>query len=488
MAHRPVSEEVVHSWGVPHLGVLRDLPVHALPEGAFYDALNAVLRAGVVRPRDGLVLHSTTDLLARGMGAYVVPAATLVATTAKVWKLVGATWTDITGVTALTGTADDIVRFAQLEVADLVQTLIVNGVNVPQRWDGVAATAVDVAGAPSVWTDIATASDRIVGIKPPYDVQWGNPYNVGTWPALNIRILSDTPDKVVAIRPLGTQAVIVYKEESLWGGFPTGGTDAQAFRFDPRLHIDGPAGPSAVTQGDGEQYYMTATGRIASFDGTTHEWIADGVWPIVRADLDVSKAGRIIGMQVPFTDEVVFAYPRVGDAGELKGCVICIPPRPEHGIEEWAAFPCRLVVAMSAAVARRAPTWDVLAFTSATPFRSYTVTADSGDAGTAFTGFWQTGLKPNPGADVFRMESIETWAERGAGFGTLTVKPVSSYILDAPGGTLGAGQTIDLTATTAVKESKGADVAGRFFGLRYEFSSASKPRWMGARVAGRRLE
>lgn len=510
MPHKPVGEETVGVWTVPRLGVNREKPIYELGTDEWYDSLNVLLHDAAVRPRPGTVLFNAASLLDRPMGAFStislaagfvqedafqndafqigssVPTSTLlVGTTRRIWTFFGGLWRDITG-TLLTAGDIHHVRFAAMEISNVIQTIITNGFDPPQVWDGASAAVSAVAGSPPKWSDIAVASDRFVGIVPPYTVRWGNALSIATWPAANARQLADTTDLVRAIRQLGTQGFAVYKDKSIWTGFATGGSDAAAFRFDLRRIVEGPAGPACVVDVDGVHVYLTPTGRVGTFDGAQHQWIADGIWPLIRADIDTGTANRAFGVYDPLTGYVQFFYPRLGESPTIKGLITLIPPREEKGTTKWLAFPGRLVVPVSAGTDRRFDARDVMLLRS-DDFKSYLQDDNVDDAGTAFTGFWQTGLKLMSGLDPFRVESIESFAERGVGYGSLTIKPVTSYALDLPGGTVGAGKVIDLTSAT-VKEHKGFDAKGRFMGLRYEFTTPITLRWMMGKMAARRVE
>ena len=61
---------------------------------------------------------------------------------------------------------------------------------------------------------------------------------------------------------------------------------------------------------------------------------------------------------------------------------------------------------------------------------------------------------------------------------------MSSHILGTEGGTVGSSKSIDLTNTTEVLGAqKGGNVQGRFFGLRYSFTTPITLRWLGARLS-----
>lgn len=497
-------------WFVPRRGVLNNFPIYETPDDALYDGLNVLVRRGGVTNRPGYVNHNTTSLLNRVMGATVISAIAggafqvdtfqndafqtasggsniliLAGTTRRIYVFYAGNWVDITN-TLLTGNDVSPVRFTAIDISTVLNTIIVNGIDTPRVWDSSSATVSNVSGSPPIWSDVTTISDRIIGIIPPYTVRWGNALSITTWPALNFRDVADTTDRVVAIRNLGTLGGVLYKEKSIWSVISIGGTDAAFFRFELRGFYDGPASPAAVVDANGVQYYMTTTGRVGRYDGTQHDWVADGVWDIIKNDLDSSAMNRAFGVYNPAEDEVYFYYPRSGDVGEIKGGVVVQRPRPQDKIGTHIAFPIRLSRAISTAVDLRLESNAVLAFDS-TGFKSNTMTGDT-DIDTVFSGFWQHGLAVVPGQMPFRIEEIEVFARRALGSGTLTVKPVTSMILDVAGGTVGTGASVDLANSAPVRDLKGADARGRFLGLRHEFTTPITLYWQGSRLTANPLE
>jgi hypothetical protein len=420
-----------------------------------------------------------------GVGGATIP---VVGTTRRIFAFYSGNWVDITD-TLLTGTEVDHVRMTGIEISGVIWTLITNGKDAMRQWNQQTATVQVTAGSPPKFIDITTIGNRIVGLVAPYTVQWGNELSLSTWPAANFRDLADTPDRAVAVRNLGTLGGVLYKQKTIWSIVPIGGTDAGFFRFELRGFYDGPVSPAAVVEARGLNYHMTPTGRVGMFSGTSFTWVADGVWSLIKDDLDSANANRIFGVYEPLFDEVYFFYPRNGDGGELKGGVCVILPRPQDGIMDHIAFPIRLMKPVSAGTDLRLENNKALLFRSDN-FKSNFLEVDENDDGTEFSGYWQTGLVPMPGLVPNRLEEVELFAHRGAGFGNLTVKPVYSNILGTHEGTLGAGITFDLSEETAVRDVRGGDVRGRFLGLRHEFTSSAgfHVHWHGSRITSRPLE
>lgn len=499
------------TWFVPRKGVLNNLPIYETPDDALYDGLNVIVRRGVLIPRPGLAAHSPTSILARPMGAFVTTTLAtgafqadafqndafqvsgggtnvfiLAGTTQRVWVFYSDDWHDITGLPLFTGDATNHVRFTGIEISGSIFTVIVNGLDNPKQWDNVSATTSQVAGSPPIFADVTTLSDRIIGIVPPFTVRWGNALSLTSWPALNFRDVADTMDRVVAIRNMGTLGGVLYKENSIWSVIPVGGTDAAFFRFELRGFYKGPASPAAVVDASGSQYYITTTGRIGAWNGTAHEWVADGVWDLIKNDLDPTNMNRAFGVYEPNFDEVYFFYPRLGGGGELKGGVVVQRPRPKDGIRDHISFPLRLSVAVSAGTDLRLESNKALAFRSDT-FKSHFVEGTI-DGDQEYTGFWQPGLAIVPQQAPHRIEEMEVFARRQPGGGTMTIKPVFSNLLDTTGGTLGSAVSVDLAELLKIRDLRGTDIRGRFLGLRHEFSTPIALAWQGSRLTATPLE
>ena len=264
-------------------------------------------------------------------------------------------------------------------------------------------------------------------------------------------------------------------------------TDASYFAFTLRGKWDGPASPYAVVDADGAHYYMTDLGRIASFDGSTHAWIADGIWDPVKAELDLEFARQIYGVYNPIENEVTFYYPRIGDGGLLRGMVtVQLASATRQNV---AAFRGRQTIPTSVGADTRLLTErQTLLFGDETHVTYHLDDGDGLDDGESFSGFWQPGFIVAPMFDLHRLEGFESYLERGQGYGALHVKVVTNNLLENPnGGTIAPSRTIDLSLTPPT-QAEGANATGKFFTLRYEFTTPIQLRWYAARLAARRLE
>ena len=111
-----------------------------------------------------------------------------------------------------------------------------------------------------------------------------------------------------------------------------------------------------------------------------------------------------------------------------------------------------------------------------------------------FVSLMRTGLQPTPGLDSHRLEAIEPLLRRGAGVhpGTqeMTVAPVTSNVLDARSGDLGAGSLLPGLNDTIqpVKAPIGVLQTARWMGRQlFGATTNSVFRYLGAILRGRRL-
>lgn len=487
------------------------MPIYQVPPDALWSSANVLVRSGFLQPRPGLTELAATVMSGQPTGMFNAPqlatgafqadafqndafqvagsvasSLLMVGTTREIYILQGSTLVDISP--TQTATVNQLARFTSMALGtpQVIYVIHTNGVDAPLQYDATSAVFGAMTGTPPLWTDVCNISEHIIGIRPPFDILWGNTQVINTWPAANTRVLSDTPDVLRAIASLGVRAGVVYKSNSLWDVVVTGSeTESEFFRFEMRAEVEGPASPAAVVNASGAHVYMTDTGRIGYYNGSRHLWVADGIWPLVQADLDLTNVALIFGAYDPLYRVVVFAYPKTGDSGVCKGWAMVMLPNPKEGYKDFISFHGSSALGLSAGGDLRFNQFKALLATSTAGAQKLYTWEGADDAGTAITGHLQTGLLASPGLEFFGVDAYETLALRGAGYGTLTVKPVSSFILGTEGGTVGTGKTLDLTSDTVLGGPKGADIRGRFFGLRYEFTTPLTLRWLGARLAAK---
>jgi hypothetical protein len=516
---KPDSRQQIGQWTVPTRGNIRTLPAHDIPDDALYDSLNMLARDSRLRSRPGLRRQAATDLGATGTptGAFNYRdgrgrSLVIVGTTTGIYAWDHVSWRLLTAPAPAIGTApafsgtlagdvDHPSRFVSIQLEDRVFLLHTNGRDPMLQWDGVSpgfrAVAGDPVGPesdpgppkpPPLFTDICHIQDHIIGIVPPYLVRWGNIRDLAHWPELNFKSLSEHPDPLVTIQPLGTLGAALYKTDSIWTCFAEGQTEASFFRFEFRGFFDGPASPAAVVNVSGVHHYMTPSGRVGMFNGSDHTWILDGVWPQIRDDIDQDKANRTFGVYDPLFHEVIFFYPRRADADGLPRGLLYVSLPRQTGPSVVGGFPGRLAEswgkAVTAGLAYRlndlAPKLTVFAHDSATAIYAaggQPEACETGalpldearDAGYPFQFFWQTGLQMTPGIDTFRIDAIEPFLERDVNHGLIQVQPVLSYALPVQGGELGPTSSIDLERRY-VRPVIGLDARARFHGTRFSFT------------------
>jgi hypothetical protein len=497
------SSPVKKAFGTPYMGVMNTLPEHETDPHALWAAFNCVYGLGRVITRRSMVKLSlvttafnlTPDTRILGCfstntsdGHFDIYASSWT-NLYRLRDLTGA-WTDISGSLTLTNNDTHTPRWASLydRATGKTLTVMVNGIDdAVQSLDGGNFTTLVVGGEKGI--DICTVASRFMAIIPPYRVRWSDIY-AGTFPALNFYTGQDTPGKVVAVRNLGTLGACIYKEDAIITAYSQPGSPANAFRFEVRREVPGPAGPNAVVTAEGSLFHMTARGRIGAFDGTRFEWVGDGVWNYMLSDFDFSRRTQTHGFYDEAYGHVWFVYPRVSDAGNgPTGLVIVTLPRPAWGVPTYGVWP--------GAFAKPASCSNTLRLTSG--YVGLVMRSDSGqdeaevivdplsyashgDDGNDFSAYIHTGLQPM--GDISSVE-IEPFLTKAPDSGECTLAPVTSHTLDTDGGTLGTAQTIDLEDATVIHGVKGFPVtAGRFVGLRVSWQSRAPVVWgdLGGRV------
>lgn len=479
------EQPIVAQWDLPVKGVLRNIQDLHIPPDALYDASNVEVVDGALKGRTGLTaldaqLFGATPLTAVNFWQTGAASWLILATTNKVWtkEIATGVWTDRLG--TLTATIDNATRITQLEFGtpSVNKAYICNGVDAFKTWKPGDATVSNVTGSPPIFKDVCVIADRIVGLVDTHMVQWGQPLSDASWPLLNAKMITETPSPTVAIRNLGYLAGVIYKRDSIWSVDVTGLAGGHSFRFSQVIKVAGPAGPNALVDAEGTHYYMTDDGRIGMFNGSERKWVADGVWTLVKAEIDKTKPYRTHGVYIKELNQVWFFYKRAAGT-DTDGLVILNLAQKETQLP-YSAYPGRMGKSVTAACAMEDNSFITsLVFTNnAGAEKTYKI-AGTTDDGVAISSYVQTGLVIPGKLEVARALSLEVLIERLAGYGSITAKLASTNILDAVGGTLSAGSTIDLT-TVPIKNPIGFDVRGRFIGLRLEWTSAATVRYRGA--------
>lgn len=505
------SARLLKSYIPPFKGTWKTLPAHLLPDDVIQDSLNVTLLSGKLRSRLGLVRYSNIIFPNPVIGSFQFidvnnTKLPLASTATQLYQYIPSDWTNITGSVVLNSLAKQV-RMTSIQAATSVYLLYCNGLDeLKYKQDSGnlqdITPYVDPDTGPSslpIFTDICTSFSRIVGFTPPYTVAWcaslNDTYlNFTNWPALNQVILSDTEDSIVALGSLGTLGLAIYKEGNIFVGFAQQGTDASAFRFEHRGSYPGPAGVQAVVSALGGHVYMTNTGRIAFFDGTQHQWVADGLWPFLQDDIDVEYSKNIFGVYNYKTSEIYFWYPKVGDSGLLKGMVILNAPYPTAGVVTPSYFlgSTDFTCTNGLSTPLFNDSVDPFVFGNSRVFSldKNTYTDDSQSFSCSFT----TGIfkPPQPElpkgstqllSDIYR-PIFELYLTRDSFRGTANLSSITSNNLETDGESSSNSEIIDLTSIN-VNEFVGFNETGSFIGLKLEWDSESKVEYKGCDVYGR---
>lgn len=335
-----VGEKVLAAYPVPYKGVMRQHSEVEIGKDALFVGENLHFFQGELRQRPSWNLARNTTIAAPPTTAPVTGIfTTRRANTRDQFLLVGG----VADVYVLTDAASPLgaagwnkivtwgatraqyrqVRYTELAFGTplLTTVVIANGVDTPRRFviptssadfATSAALTAHASGAVPIWRDICTAADRIVGITDT-EVSWTANLSVTGPAATSVKGLTETLDLCIAIRPLSTLNVGVWKERSFWIGAFAGGTEATAFRWRLLKWVEGPASPAALTVDSlGNWFWMTKTGRIVKMDAEGYQisFPGDGIWPLTRdqMSLNITEYGTAHAVYRPFYDEVWFFY------------------------------------------------------------------------------------------------------------------------------------------------------------------------------------
>ena len=530
------SEKVLTTFPVPYKGVMRGTSEVELPRDALWTGQNLHFFEGELRQRQSWNLLRQVTVAAppkspNGGDITTIFTGHRAGTRRKLLFTGGrgavrvlqdgapAGWVTLVAWAGAPNPRFNQVRFTEIATDTPLTTKVIycNGVNTPRQVT-IPATAVAFAadsalpGAP-IWKDICIASDRLVGITDT-EVQWGEALRLDVFPALNVKSLAETLDLAITIRPLGTLNVGIWKEHTMWIGTARGGSSAGYFSWKLLKVVDGPASPNALcSDSKGNGYWMTRTGRIVMMgEGYKITYPGDGVWSIVRGELPVINDDRVVfhATYVPNNDEVWFFYPQANGCNPLRvqrAVVLCNPStKPAAFIVQFTGAVGTIDVSASGVIGENAFSlgsqqyhdegvivYELAAGNAAAVLALPQELQSTGDD--TFTALMQTGLQQVPGQDSSRLESTEFFLRRGAavhpGTATMTMRPLSSHVLDVQGGTVGAAVTVDgLNGTAPIKAITGADdIRGRFFGFRLEGANINSAfRYLGSVLRGRRLD
>lgn len=228
-----------------------------------------------------------------------------------------------------TGVVTDITRLSGNytgSVTQLIDTAVgfdhifsTNGIDPPQKWDGVVANASDIGGTPGVAETIAVGisycmlgniAGDVRGIK------WSDSGAFETWVGGDAGTLTlyQGPGGVLRILPLG-EVMIAYRDSSIHLLFFVGSPFIWGQRQIVTDH--GLIAPRAVVAVQGRHLYW-GTDNVYLFDGSSRVPVADKIIDQMNESFDPSFRKMILAFTDLPSREVYFAYPGVGDNGVNK--------------------------------------------------------------------------------------------------------------------------------------------------------------------------
>lgn len=446
---------------VPNLGEHSDLPDNELPLRALRLCQNMYRNEKgrlVIRP--GYDLLSTTNPGGRimGIGHFKTAAGvetSLVANKTGVWTYNGSVWVDITGA-ALSGGNTDHVRFETFAVAGTYKTIIMNGVNTPKIWNGVAATYSDLGGTPGVFIDAAVVANRLVGLVAPDLVKISDFNDPETYPAgngFNVRLI-DAGDYMVGIDRLSRTSAAVLGEGSQWVGRAQSGSNPM--RFEKIDEKPGPLSAAAMVRVGSAIYYLGEDYNVYRFDGTYPcTPVGFAMWPFVTASIDESNRKMSHGTFMERLNKVFFWFPSSGSSVPNLGIFYDVTTG-EMGRLSYANVTASGRIRVATGITWEAlgaytwdtievdyPTWDAFGDLSAERRNALgdslgnvyvSGAGDGSDNGQAIEAIWEIPLKAYGGwMNAFDPESFDTFFRKAAN--STTVQPSLGFtntLMDDP--------------------------------------------------------
>lgn len=503
---REPNTQPVGQFVTPYKGTWQSLAANMLGPDQLYNSLNVFIRKGKLRDRPGLRLLNAT------MFNHDIIGGTMVVTPDKKIMLAfshdtlyrlerdDATWSvDTEG----TFTVDDryIIDLTFLETGSQFVCIIASeGLPLKQWSDGAGVTEITPAGDDLIplARSVCTAGSRIVALVGNHTVVWSNILTYNAYGALNYnKKPAETNDAGICVKAIGSLDFVVYKERSIYLAKAQAGSDARAFSMQRVQITEGPASLKGVVDVNGYHIYMTASGRIGLFDGSSYvRWIADGLWFALQDDIDPLHTDRVIGVFDYRLHIVIFYYPRLIDRpvyeGQpilLTGMVIINVPLEGSGIPDFACFLGRSRKPISHAYEMR---FDrsvnrSIFFTTSTNARQSFMLDETynRDGDILFDCAIQTGLTPLQDMRHAQV-SAEIFLERKDGNGHVNVSCVTSDALENETGLVAdmPAEVVNLNFNP-VSEYVGFNVPTRFIGLSLTWDSDSTVVYTGAVLYGR---
>lgn len=241
----------------------------------------------------------------------------------KIYEKSGSSWTDVSRVAAYNASTTYPWRCAQFGNTSLA----INKGDVLQS--STTGAFADVAGAPkaavmcvvSGFVMLANTND---GVNDDLDRWWCSAYLDDTdWtPSIATQCttgrLVDSPGAITGMKPLG-DGVVVYKANSMYLGRYAG--PPAVWDFDLLPGEIGCSSHDAVMD-IGNVHIFIGAEDIYTFNGSTVQPIGTPIREWFFADLDPTYIGRIKAAHDRTNALVYFYYPRIGNSGNLNGCIV----------------------------------------------------------------------------------------------------------------------------------------------------------------------
>lgn len=491
-------------FGVPYRGTWRSQAIHDVPTDAVYESMNVYVRKGKLRNRPGLSLLNNTifndTVIGGGLAVTPVENRMLAITPSQLYELgpFNDNWVIGTAITfALSNRA--VIDIAFFETSGQYVALIASEGYQLKQWlstTHIASTVTASIGVVPTAKSVCVASRRVVCLVPPHTLMWSSILDHTSYSPLAYTKIAQTNDNGICVKNLSNLSFVCYKERSLYLARAQSGSDASAFSFNEPIIVEGPAGVHAVIAIPNQHIYMTKNGRIALYDGSQRpQWIADGLWLFLQQDIDPQYSYGIFGVYDFRLHTVFFFYPRKADHGTYQGMVVINLPFEGIDIQGTAANTTPRAFlglcgkpACFAAEMRFASFIDSSIIFTSTERDQQSFILDEGtnnDDGSLFDCWFTTGIQSLPDAKHTNV-TVESFFERGGGYGFVNIQPVVSDSLESETGTTpdNLEQMINLEFNP-VREYRGFNIPTRFFGLKYSWKSNSTIRYAGSVVYGK---
>lgn len=500
------APDKVLEFNVPTKGTWNSIASNMLSPDSLFNSLNVFIREGKLRTRAGLRLlnDSSLDFPVIGGAMAVTPTekVLLAITKNNLWTLrKGEVAWVADSTTSFAVDDNSIIDICFLETAGEYVAIIANNETPLKRWlDGTpAGVIVPDAGTVPIAKSVCTAGRRIVALVEPHTLRWTSITNdlgvtnptFDNWNDLNYVKKAETNDLGICVRSISTLSFALYKERSIYLAKAKAGTNADAWTFNEPIVVEGPAGVHSVVDLDGMHMYMTPSGRIGLFDGTSYpKWIADGLWLRLQKEIDPEWSYKIFGVLDYRLHTVTFYYPKLGDNGFLKHFVTVNIPLEGSGVTNFAHFLGESELGLSFGYEMRfqQEVNRSLLFSSNLPVTKSFVSDEDFemDNSSIFNCLIQTPMLALPNLKSHQLVS-QLFVERGYGFGSLNVYSVTSDFLNNKEGNIDEGnpQLVSLEFSDQVYEYIAFNQPARFFGLRLNWTSTDNVRYAGIQVNGR---